>query len=99
MKGSEWDELRSSVCLLDCGDWTGTGFIGKKCGNLYLVTCRHNFEEKEKEKFSAKNILRIARECTLRFSYVKREDHQEWCMKGSDLLQNKLPIGSKVRVK
>ena len=99
VKGSEWDELRSSVCLIDCEDGTGTGFIGEKCGNLYLVTCWHNFEENDEETFLAKDILKTARKCKLHFSYTIKKDRPEWCMRGSDLLLNKRPIGKKVCVK
>ena len=96
VEGSKWDELKSSVCLIDYHG-TGTGFIGEKCGNLYLVTCWHTFETKKNEKFSATALWKRSREqeCMIRFSHFMKNGQ----MKGSDLLLNERPIGKQVCVK
>lgn len=97
MRSSDWDELKSSMCLIDCKDGTGTGFIGQKCGKLYLVTCWHNFEGKRSKAYSLDKLLTNARECNtlLYFSYIKK-DQSECRVEGSTLLQDRLPVGKRV---
>ena len=91
---SEWNRLKTSVCLIDCPESTGTGCIGKKDDKLYLITCWHNFAKKRSD--SAETILKLARESTLQFLYVEEEARPEMCLQASTLLQNKLPVGNEV---
>lgn len=94
MRNSAWDKLKTSICLIDCPEWTGTGCIGEKDGKVYLVTCRHNLEEDSDD--SAEDILKRAQESKLKFCYNDRKAGPVWSLKGSDLLQNQMPIGDKV---
>lgn len=92
---SEWDRLKTSLCLIDCPKkWTGTGCIGKKDDKLYLITCWHNFAERRSD--SAEAILKLARKSELQFLYIAEEARPEMCLQASTLLQNKLPVGNKV---
>ena len=91
---SEWDKLKTSICLIDCPDGSGTGCIGKKDDKLYLITCWHNFEEKRSD--SAETILKLAHKGTLQFLYVEEEARPKMCLQASTLLQNELPVGNKV---
>ena len=94
MRGSAWDKLKTSLCLIDCPEWTGTGLIGRKGRKLYLVTCWHNLGEKDSD--SARAILRLARESKFQFAYIEKKARPEWCLDGHTLLQNEYPIRPKV---
>ena len=85
--GSEWDRLKTSLCLIVCPDWTRTGCIGKKKDKLYLLTCWHTFEEGSSD--SAKDILQLASESTLQFFDVEVDA-------STLLLLNESPVGNKV---
>ena len=90
-----WDGLKASVCLIEW-EHTGTGFIGKKGGKHYLVSCWHVFEAEGTEIYSVNDILRVAKGCTLHFSYVDETNQPELCLEGSKFLQDEDPIGTKV---
>ena len=93
VRGSAWDKVKTSLCLIDCSEWTGTGCIGRKGGKLYLVTCWHNFAYKNSD--SAEAILSLARQSKFQFSYIDEKD-REWCLNGSTLLHNEMPVRPKV---
>ena len=88
VRGRNWEKLSTSLCLIDCRSWTGTGFIGEKKGRLYLLTCWHNVAE---EGDSAESILERVKESEYRFSYVEKKNPQ-WCLKGSTLLLQSEPL-------
>lgn len=100
VRDSDWDRLKSSLCLIEWEDpeysYTATGFIGKKGGKLYLVTCWHNFEGANDRTELVEDILEVAKKCTFRFSYIDETDQQKWCLEGNTLLQDKNPVGTKV---
>lgn len=90
---SDWDIFKSSLCLIE---WrhTGTGFIGKKGDNVYLVTCWHVLEVGEPD--TANDILKTAQQCKLDFGYIDEKDEPLWSCEGEALLQEKQPVGNRV---
>ena len=94
VRGRNWEKLWTSLCLIDCPNWTGTGFIGEKNGRLYLLTCWHNVAEVGD---SADSIFKRAKKSEYQFSYVGEEKDPKWCLKGSALLlQSEPPVHPQV---
>ena len=94
MRGSAWDKLKTSLCLIVSPNGTGTGLIGRKGRKLYLVTCRHIFVEENSA--SAEAILRLAQEGKFQFAYIDKKPRPDCVLKGDTLLQNEIPVRPKV---